>query len=143
MPINAAETPIITVVIFAMWTALLAFAVPIWRIILVTFGMARTTDFTPGDAHGSPAYWRLNRAHANCVENLVVFAALAVSGLAAGISDPSFGVVCMLVLIARIFQSLIHIVSGSGLAISLRFAAFTLQVILYLVIGGMTLARVL
>ncbi|MET0545708.1 MAG: MAPEG family protein [Caulobacterales bacterium] len=143
MPINAAETPIIAVVIFALWTAILAFAVPIWRMVLVMSGQARTTDFTPGDAHGSPAYWRLNRAHANCVENLVVFAALAVCGLAAGISDTNFGVACFIILIARLLQSSVHIVSGSGAAVGVRFAAFAIQCIGYLVIGAMTLARVL
>ena len=137
MIINAAETPIIAIVLFALWTALLALCVPIWRITLVAFGQARTTDFTPGDAHGSPAYWRLNRAHANCVENLVVFAALAVSGLAAGISDPLFGQFCATVVIARFAQTLLHLASGAAPVIAVRFFTFAIQLVCYVGIAAM------
>lgn len=141
MPINAAETPIIAIVIFALWTAFLALCVPIWRMTLVASGQARAGDFTPGDAHGSRAYWRLNRAHANAVENLVVFAALAVCGLAAGISDALFGQLCAIVLAARFIQSIVHLASGAPAAMTLRFIAFLVQVACFAGIGIMTLER--
>jgi uncharacterized MAPEG superfamily protein len=139
MIINATDTPLYIVTLFALWTALLAVIVPIWRISLVASGLYRVSDFTPGDAHGSALYWRINRAHANAVENLVVFAALAIAGIASGVSDPLFGTLCVIVMGARIAQSLIHIVSGSAAAVMARFVAFAVQAVSYFVMGFMIL----
>ena len=141
MIINATDTPLYIVTLFALWTALLAVIVPIWRVALVASGLYRISDFTPGDAHGSSLYWRINRAHANAVENLVVFAALAVAGIASGVADPLFGLLCVIVMGARIVQSLIHIASGASAAIMARFVAFAVQIICYFVIGVMILAH--
>jgi len=139
--INATDTPLFIVTIFALWTALLAVIVPIWRIVLITSGLYRVSDFTPGDAHGSALYWRINRAHVNAVENLVVFAALSVAGIASGVTDVLFGQLCVVIMIARIAQSLIHIASGASLAITLRFVAFFVQILCYFGIGILTLSH--
>jgi len=137
--INATDTPLLVVTIFAIWTALLAVIVPIWRIGLVTAGLYRVSDFTPGDAHGSALYWRINRAHVNAAENLAVFAALAVAGIASGVSDASFGVLCVTIMSARIVQSLVHIASGASAAIIARFIAFFVQIICYFAIAYLIL----
>jgi len=139
--INATDTPLIAVTLFALWTALLAISVPIWRIILVASGLARTTDFTPGEAHGSPVYWRLNRAHVNAAENLAIFAALTIAGIASGLTDAMFGQLCLIAAGARILQSLIHIASGASLAIVARFIAFAVQIGCYFGIGAMILGH--
>lgn len=139
--INATDTPLIAVTLFALWTALLAISVPIWRIILVAAGLSRTTDFTPGEAHGSPIYWRLNRAHVNAAENLAIFAALTVAGIASGLSDPMFGQVCLIAAGARVVQTLIHVVSGASFAIVARFIAFAVQIGCFFSIGVMILSH--
>jgi uncharacterized MAPEG superfamily protein len=141
MTINATDTPILAVTFFALWTAALAISVPIWRIILVSSGLYRTSDFTPGDAHGSPIYWRVNRAHANAAENLAVFAALAIAGIASGVSDALFGQLCLAALIARIVQSVIHVASGAGAAIIGRFIAFAVQIACYFGMGILILSH--
>ncbi len=141
MMINATDTPILAVTLFALWTAVLAIGVPLWRIILVSSGLYRTSDFTPGDAHGSPTYWRLNRAHVNAAENLAVFATLAIGGIASGVSDVLFGQLCIAVLIARIAQSVIHIASGASAAIMMRFVAFAVQIGCYFGMGILILSH--
>lgn len=141
MIINATETPLLVVTLFALWTAFLAVIVPFWRIALVACGLYRISDFTPGDAHGSAIYWRINRAHVNAAENLVVFAALAIAGIASGVTDVLFGQLCVIVLAARIVQSLVHIASGASAAVILRFIAFLAQILCYFGIGVLTLTH--
>lgn len=141
MIINATETPLVIVTLFALWTALLAVTVPVWRITLVASGLYRISDFTPGDAHGSALYWRINRAHVNSAENLAVFAALAVAGIASGVTDPLFGQLCVIALSARIIQSLIHIGSGAAGAVVFRSVAFLVQILCYFGIGILTLLQ--
>ncbi len=141
MIINATDTPLFIVTLFALWTAFLALIVPFWRIALVATGLYRVSDFTPGDAHGSALYWRINRAHVNAVENLAVFAALAVAGIASGVTDVLFGQLCVVIMSARIVQSLIHIASGASAAIILRFIAFFVQILCYFGIGILTLSH--
>jgi hypothetical protein len=65
---------------FAGWTLLVLLAgVGVRRWLLIFSGQASLTSF-PGDTpHGSPAYRRATRAHANCVENLPVFAAIVLT----------------------------------------------------------------
>lgn len=69
---------------------------------------------------------RLCRAHANCYENLPIFAALiavaAFSGNAA-ITDP----LALWVLVARVGQSSVHLVSTRNLAVMLRFGLLMVQ----------------
>jgi uncharacterized MAPEG superfamily protein len=82
--------------------------------------------FTPDNANLSPFMQRLARAHANCVENLPIFGGLLLIAIATGntsVTDPLayvfFG--------ARVFQSLVHLASVSALAVTIRFAAFAVQ----------------
>lgn len=141
MLMNATDTPLIAVSFFALWTVILSLIVPIWRIALVGLGRARVDDFTPGDAHGSPIYWRTNRAHVNAVENLVVFASLAICGIASGVSATLFGQLCMIALAARVVQSVIHIASGATAATALRCAAFLVQIICFIGIAVLIIQR--
>lgn len=70
---------------------------------------------------------RLVRVHANCYENLPIFIGLMLYAMVAGqtaISDPS----AMLLLYARIGQSVVHLISTSVPAVLLRFALFVLQI---------------
>ncbi len=75
------------------------------------------------------SYWRINRAHLNATENLPIFAAIVLAGWAAGAETPLFNQLAVIVLAGRIVQSIIHILSGSAVAIGLRFTAFGVQLI--------------
>ncbi|RMD82892.1 MAG: MAPEG family protein [Candidatus Dadabacteria bacterium] len=119
---------VVALIVFVLWTILLLLAIAVARIGKVMRGQARATDFPGGVPHGTEAYWRLNRAHANCVENLPLFAALVLSAAATGYSNPTFDQLAWAVALARIPQSLVHISSGSEVAINARFAFFAVQV---------------
>ena len=82
--------------------------------------------FTPDNAGLSPFMQRLARAHANCVEGLPIFGgllAIAIMTSRTAITDP----LAFWFLGARIVQSIIHLVSTTSTAVSLRFAAFAVQ----------------
>jgi uncharacterized MAPEG superfamily protein len=82
--------------------------------------------FQPDNANLSPFMQRLARAHANCIEGLPIFGSLMLIAVVSGqtaATDP----LAPVLLGARIVQSLIHLVSVSGGAVTLRFSAFAVQ----------------
>merc|ERR1712137_114632 len=87
----------------------------------------KLTDFPGGQKHGGEMYWRLNRAHANLCENLPIFGAVIVSGYLLNCISPQFAQLCQVIVIARVCQSSVHILSGSSPAIFIRFMFFGVQ----------------
>lgn len=131
--------PVTALVLFAAWTLALVLAIGAWRIGQVLLGQKRTNDFPSGTPHGSAAYWRLNRAHFNAVENLPIFGALVLSGSYLQVSDTAFQILPSLVLYARVAQTIIHLASGSAFAVTLRFLAYVVQVASMFVIAAVVL----
>ena len=127
--------PLAALTLFAVWAMVLVASIGAWRLVLVLTAGKRAGDFTAGAKHGSDAYWRLNRAHMNTVENLPIFGALVLSGTYLQIQDLSFQLLPSLVLYARITQSMIHLVSGSAAAVTARFSAYLVQVVCMFVIA--------
>src|SRR3954454_18501702 len=77
--------PVWAVLAFATWTiAILMLGVGVYRWSLILAGKAELKSFPGDEPHGSPLYRRAVRAHANCVENLPVFAAIVLAEQAAG-----------------------------------------------------------
>jgi uncharacterized MAPEG superfamily protein len=109
---------------FTAWAIVLVTAIACARIALVLTGRKRANEFPGGIQHGGDAYWRLNRAHLNTLENLPIFAALVLS---ARFAHVDVTLPAQIVLGARVVQSLIHLSSGRSLAINLRFTAFLTQ----------------
>ncbi len=122
------QLPLLALLGFSVWTALImAVGVGTHRWSLILFGSARLSDF-PGDVpHGPDRYRRIVRAHANCVENLPVFAALVLTASTLGYRSDLFDALCLAVLVARVTQTTIHIASGTDRAIAFRFTFFTVQ----------------
>jgi uncharacterized MAPEG superfamily protein len=120
---------ITALIAYALWAVVLVIAVGLWRTVLIMRGKARANSFTSGTPHGSDAYWRINRAHLNTVENLPIFAAIVLSGWVVGQETANFNRLAAIVVAARIVQSLIHILSGSVTAVALRFLAFAVQLV--------------
>ena len=112
---------------YTLWALLLVGTVAIWRAARVLKGEALANAFPSGQPHGSRRYWRLNRAHLNCVENLPIFAAVVLSGHLIGMTEPMFGVFSLVILAGRIAQSVIHVASGSPHAVQARFTAYLVQ----------------
>lgn len=110
-------------VAWALWLLVLMEVIRSW---LVLTRAVPPNGFQPDNANLSPFMQRLARAHANCIEGLPIFGGLmliaVVSGQAA-VTDP----LAPVLLAARIVQSLIHLVSLSGVAVTLRFSAFAVQ----------------
>ena len=78
------------------------------------------------DTPRPPAVLRMEHAHANYIENLVVFAAIVLGALAAGkgaVTDP----LAMYVLYARIGQTGTHLISTSVLAVLIRATFYAIQ----------------
>ena len=121
--------PLAALVLFAVWAMVLVLSIGIWRVGQTLSRQKRANDFPGGVQHGSDAYWRLNRAHVNTVENLPIFGALVLSGVVLQVQDLAFQLLPSLVLYARIAQSLIHVASGSIMAVTLRFSAYVVQVV--------------
>jgi uncharacterized MAPEG superfamily protein len=111
----------------AAWTLLLLILMEALRTRLVLGKAVAANAFRPDNANLSPFMQRLARAHANCVESLPVFAILLLTATLAGqtaVTDP----LTPWLVAARVVQSSVHLASVSVAAVSLRFAAFAVQI---------------
>jgi uncharacterized MAPEG superfamily protein len=111
---------------FIAWTLALLVLMELIRSALVLAGRVPATGFDPANSSLSPFMQRLARAHANCLEGLPIFGGLMLLALLTQRADLTDSLAWWL-LAARITQSLIHLASGSALAVSLRFVAFSVQ----------------
>src|SRR4029079_2210216 len=96
-------TPLWTLLAFSGWTLLvLMTGVGIRRWCLILSGRAALASF-PGDTpHGSAAYRRAVRAHAHCVENLPVYAAIVLTAEVARLAPAQNGILALVVIVCRI-----------------------------------------
>ena len=116
---------------FVAWTLLLLVLMESLRSRLVLLKAVPSNGFQPDNGNLSPFMQRLARAHANCLEGLPVFGGLLVIASLSGqtaITDP----LALVLLGARVVQSLIHLASLSVMAVNLRFTAFAVQMLIAL-----------
>lgn len=114
---------------FISWALFLLVVMESIRTKLVVTKKVAANGFAPDNSGLSPFMQRLARAHANCVEGLPIFGgllAIAIMTSRTGITDT----LAFWLLGARIVQSTIHLVSTSPLAVSLRFTAFAVQLVI-------------
>ncbi|RUX89278.1 MAPEG family protein [Mesorhizobium sp. M7D.F.Ca.US.004.01.2.1] len=114
---------------FISWALGLLIVMEVIRMYLVISGKVAANGFTPDNAALSPFMQRLARAHANCIEGLPIFGGLlgvAILISKTDVTDP----LASTLLGARIVQSIIHLVSTSQVAVSLRFTAFAVQMVI-------------
>jgi uncharacterized MAPEG superfamily protein len=112
---------------FAAWGKLLVYGVGLSRVMAVMKREKRPNEFPGGVQHGGDRYWRLNRAHMNVVENVGWFSVIVLVGTLAGVASSPWNWLPVVVVCARIVQSLVHISSGRNLAVNFRFTAFMVQ----------------
>jgi uncharacterized MAPEG superfamily protein len=130
--------PVWAVLAFATWTiAILIVGVGIYRWALILGGQAELKSFPGDEPHGSPLYRRVVRAHANCVENLPVFAAIVFGAQAAGLQSATFDVLSAVVVGARVGQTSAHLSSGSNAAIAVRFSFLSVQLAAFMWMGAL------
>ena len=123
------NVPTWTLLGFAAWTLitlLLGVGLVRWRQILA--GSKRLNEFPADVAHGSPRYRRAMRAHANCVENLPVYAAVVLAANAVGATGGVIDDLACVYLGARVLQTATHVLAEeTSSAVGLRFAFFFTQ----------------
>jgi len=118
---------IMALVCFAAWTLLMAFVMVNHRLYFVLSGKRKINSFTPDGSGVSAFQVRACRVHANCYENLPVFAALVLGAALAGkaaITDP----LAMVAFYSRVLQSTVHLISTSQAAVMIRATFWTIQV---------------
>ncbi len=136
-------TPLWVLLAFAGWTLLtLAVGVGFERVRKIVARQAQPTDFPADVPHGGDRYRRAMRAHANCVENLPVYAAVAVVLAFARVDTPGVDFVAVLYLLARIGQTLVHVVPSklTNAHILARFGFFVVQLMCLVSLGVAAIA---
>jgi hypothetical protein len=136
--------PTWTLLGFALWTiAVLLAGIGIRRWQLILTGQAQLTDFPADMPHGSPAYRRAVRAHANCFENLPIYGAVVVALQAAKLDTATLDLLAIVVLAARIGQSTVHMsFVETNATILLRFSLFLTQLVAVLWMAAVIILHV-
>lgn len=129
---------------FAVWTLLLLFAtVGVYRWSRILSGRASVREWT-AETSGDGWYPRAMRAHANCVENLPVFAAIVFVATQAQVDSLTVNAAALGVLAGRVAQSIVHVgFRQTEFVAVLRFSLFLIQALGMLVIAGITLINVI
>jgi len=124
---------------FATWTVLLLlFTVGTYRWSRILTARAQISEFKADRVEGEDWYKRAMRAHANCIENLPVFAAVVLALFVSGTGGPLVDYLSMSVLGTRIAQSLVHVsFVQSDRAVAVRFGLFCVQAFSFLVLAGL------
>jgi len=121
-------TGLIAVLLYVCWTQLLTLAYAFPRVPMALFGERKFSDWERTEVNRDPPIMvRAKGAHLNCVENFPLFAAVvviaALMGKSAVIDGPA-----ILILVARVGQSLAHLVSTAPAFVLLRATFFLAQV---------------
>jgi uncharacterized MAPEG superfamily protein len=124
-------TPVWVLLGFAGWTLIiLLLSVGVYRWSLILTGRRGIAAFSHDGSGGADWYKRATRAHANCIENLPVYAAIVLAARCAQLDDPLLDALACALLSARVIQSLVHIsFVQTNRVVSVRFSFFMVQFI--------------
>ncbi|MFZ1883262.1 MAG: MAPEG family protein [Rhodoplanes sp.] len=122
---------------FAAWTLLTLFTtVGIYRWTRILTGRIAIAEWRADEPQGSEWYRRAVRAHMNCVENLPIYTALVVVLLAIHADTPVLDALAIIILVARILQTVIHLsLEQTNTVAALRFACFFIQALCMIAMG--------
>jgi uncharacterized MAPEG superfamily protein len=135
--------PAWVLLLFAGWTlATLLATVGVYRWSRILTGRAALSEFRADEQHGSEWYRRTMRAHANCVENLPVYAAIVVAIMASGVRSPTLDTLAVVLLAARALQTVTHVaVEQTDAVVGVRFAFFFTQIVCMVGMGILVVLR--
>ena len=120
---------------FAGWTATHVAIIVGDRVLRVLLKQRRANEFQKSrDGDERSFIGRVGKSHANCLENLPLFATVVLVNKTFG--GPGLGVLPQWYLYARVAQSLVHWSGVSELAVNVRFAFFMLQGALLAAMGA-------
>lgn len=127
-------TPMWMLLGFATWTLLLLMAtVGVYRWVRILFSNVAIASFRSDQLEGEDWYRRGTRAHANCVENLPVFGAIVWVISALGIDGSVVNALSILILTARVCQSLVHVSHvQTDTFVAVRFSFYCVQLVCFL-----------
>jgi uncharacterized MAPEG superfamily protein len=118
---------IISLLGYITWILVLLIWLAVYRTMLVAKKEQAVNDFK-SDGSNSPAFGeRLARAQGNCVESFAFIGGLMLLALAINLAEITNGL-ALLLLAARLGQSITHLLSTSVLAVQVRFVFFLIQV---------------
>ncbi len=126
-------TGMTALLLFALWTLLMMFTSRAYR--LSQFGtMKKPVNAYPRDIVNDdpPFFVRAEHAHLNCLENLPIFAAIVLAASAMGQSAMVDGL-AYYVILARVAQSVTHLIGTSVMLVWIRATFFFVQVILFFI----------
>ena len=152
------SVPVLVLLGFAAWTLLVLWvSIGIYRWSRILTGQASLAEWRTDLPQGSDIYqramraqsggWyqRATRAHMNCVENLPVYAAIVVALMATGLQSPMIDRLAVIMLAARVVQTLVHILlPPTNAATGVRFTFYFVQVMCMVaitIIMAMTLLK--
>lgn len=123
--------PVMVLLGFAGWTLLtLLTTVGTYRWSRILTGRVAISEWNAAEVQGDEWYQRAMRAHSNCLENLPVYGAVVVAIVATGADSPRLDTLAIVLLMARIFQTVTHVAfSPTNTVASIRFAFFFTQVV--------------
>jgi len=118
---------------FTFWTVLLVASVFLYRGLRFVSG-APINNWPRGVKHTSdaPIIQRIEDAHANCLENLPLFAIIVFAAIATGRME-SINHFAAYVLYARVAQSSVHMIGTGRPHVFIRASLWSIQLVLFLV----------
>ena len=131
-------TPVWMLLGFAVWTLLLlTFTIGVYRWALIFAGRSPINGFPADQPEGADWYKRAMRAHANCIENLPVFAAIVLALDVSGTGGPVADFASIGVLVARVTQSLVHVcLPQTSSVVAVRFSLLFVQLVCFFTLIG-------
>lgn len=130
--------PVWVLLLFAAWTLLSLIAtVGVHRWSRILAGRASIAEWRADLPQGDERYRRAMRAHANCVENLPVYGAVVLAMVAAGVRGTTLDVLAIVLIAARVCQTLVHVVPEQTNAVAaVRFGFFLVQLVCMVWMGA-------
>jgi uncharacterized MAPEG superfamily protein len=137
------STAIWMLLAFAAWTILLLIStIGVYRWSRILTGQAPINGFNANPVDGADWYRRSMRAHTNCIENLPVFASIVFAIYVTQLNRPAVGYLCIGVMVARVLQSLVHVVlPQTPLVATWRFALYFVQIVCFLSLVVLVIAH--
>ena len=118
---------------FTAWTLLLVLIIFSWRGIAIVIQGRKADSWTRGkDVQEAGLIRRIEHAHANCLENLPIFAVIVLAAAAMGKSAVADHW-AMYVLYARVAQSVVHMIGVNHSLVLLRATFWSIQLALFVV----------
>src|SRR5215217_2397853 len=132
------NVPVLVLLGFAGWTLLTLFcSIGVYRWSRILTKRASIAEWRADIPQGSEWYQRAMRAHMNCVENLPVYTAIVVALMATHVTSPILDGLAIAILLARICQSVIHLLfEQTNTVASIRFAFYFAQAVSMMAMVG-------